>query len=176
MAKKCSRQNTACHLIPSTVTLNTMKFFRAPRFTDLLDSSTAAERGDAWLVAEPHLCRGGRTDALRQVEKRSRDRSNTGRQPASRQKRSGADRYSRVSELHVHRCQRPRHNRRYHNGEGSMCVSSFDLPTDRGHRLTSFSFPLVDYRGLRDTRQLVARYISIRLCPYRESIRLDPAS
>lgn len=49
------------------------------RRTELLYSATDGERSDAGRVAKSHLRRGGRADALREMEKGSRNRSYAGR-------------------------------------------------------------------------------------------------
>lgn len=80
------------------------------RFTDLFDSSSDVDRGDVGRITKYHLRRGGRTDALREMEKGSCDRFDAGRQPACRQKCLKTDRHQGVCQLHVHSRQRSWHN------------------------------------------------------------------
>lgn len=76
------------------------------RFTELFDSSSGGGRRDVGRIVEYHMCRGGRTDAFREVEKGPCDRSDARRQPARRQECLKTDRYQGICQLHVHSRQR----------------------------------------------------------------------
>lgn len=141
------------------------------RFTELFDSSSGVDRGDAGRVTEYHLRRGGRTDAFCEMEKGSCDRSDTGRQSACRQKCLKTDRHQGIRQLHVHSRQRSGRNWRDHNGEGSMFVSSSEI-FDISSLIIDIFKPFLNrvlrlrYRGLCVTNRLIGLHSAL-LCFHR---------
>lgn len=86
----------------------------------IFDPSAAGDRGYAKRIVKLDL-RGFRlAHATHQVEEGTSDRPNARRQNSRWQKYPHADRYQRISQLHLHRKQRAWHDRGHGNDQSSM--------------------------------------------------------